>query len=814
MKSLSVLAIFSALLLASSCHQVAEIPKPGQYQNFTLLPNGWKLTPVGKQVGIGELPLNMLVLNDYLLVTSNSGVGEHSLSLVNFRTEKEVQRIHLAKTWRGLAWDKTGQKLFVSGGNDNFVYGYHLQADTLHFDSKIELPPSGEFEHSVSGLAWWPEGKRLLVVTKTSKKFFAIDPVTASTIHMHDLKGKAFDIIVLPKQNLAALSDWENGTIELVDLLDWKPAGSVRVGQHPCEMIVSNDEKFLYVANANQNTVSVVNLEMRQVIETLNSALRPDLPPGSTPNSLAFGIDEKNLYIANADNNSLSVFNIETPGKSHSLGFIPTGWYPTAVRFVKKSGILLVANGKGLGSRPNPAGPRPGEIPARPKELEEYIGRLFKGAISVIQPSDLADPSRLSVMAMANNPLTKKNDKESAASVIPAFHDGTLSTQIRHVFYIIKENRTYDQVFGDLKQGLGDPDLCLFPDSVTPNMHRLAQDYVLFDNFYVDAEVSADGHNWSTAAYATDYTEKTWPTLYGGRGGQYEYEGGVAIARPENGYIWDSILKKGLSYRSYGEFVQPEESRPGKFKANDEYLESNICTTFPGYNLSVPDTLRFQRWRTDFDSLVSIGNVPALSIIRLPNDHTAGTRKGFPTVTSMVAENDYALGLLVEHLSHSPVWPNSVMFVLEDDAQNGSDHIDAHRSPLLVIGPHVRRGVVDHRMYSTSSVLKTIALIHGLPPLSQYDLAANSLIPAFQDKPDPKTYQAIPLQIAFRMNHPEMYGAARCEEFNLSVEDAIPDVEFNEVIWKAVRGAESAMPAPVRSAWIRYSTNDEDVLTD
>jgi phospholipase C len=378
---------------------------------------------------------------------------------------------------------------------------------------------------------------------------------------------------------------------------------------------------------------------------------------------------------------------------------------------------------------------------------------------------------------------------------------------IKYVFYVVKENRTYDQVLGDVKEGNGDPSLCLFPEKVTPNHHALAREFVLLDNFYVDAEVSADGHNWSTAAYATDYTEKTWPTSYGGRGGTYDYEGSRKIAYPRDGYIWDYCQRAGVSYRSYGEFAD-------RGKTTLKSLEGHISPRSPGFNMDVTDVERVRIWRQDFDSLLARGAVPRFSTIRLSNDHTSGQRRGKVTPTAAVADNDLALGQLVEHLSNSAIWAETAIFVLEDDAQNGPDHVDAHRSPAFVISPYTRRGVVNHTMYSTSGVLRTMELILGLPPMSQYDAAARPLYECFQAAPNPLPYQAKPAQVDLNeRNVAWNKSAQRSEEFDFATEDAAPDLDLNEVIWKSVRGESAVMPAPRRGAFLqleRKRDRDDD----
>jgi phospholipase C len=375
---------------------------------------------------------------------------------------------------------------------------------------------------------------------------------------------------------------------------------------------------------------------------------------------------------------------------------------------------------------------------------------------------------------------------------------------IKHVFYIIKENRTYDQVLGDMHKGNGDKSLCLFGEEVTPNHHALADEFVLMDNFYVDAEVSADGHNWSMAAYASDVVEKTWPTSYGKRGGTGNYEGGRPATYPRDGFIWDYCKRAGVTYRSYGEFG--EYDRTGL-----KSLKGHMSPFSPGFDLDIKDQVRVNAWEHDFDSLVTINAVPQLSTIRISNDHTSGQKKGKYTPIAAVGDNDLAIGRFIEHLSNSPIWNESVVFILEDDAQNGPDHIDAHRSPVFVAGPYVKRNTVLHNMYSTSGVLRTIELILGLPPMSQYDAAALPLYECFTSKADLTPYKCKPARVDLNQRNVAVNKSSkRSEAFNFLKEDAVPDLELNDVIWKSVKGEDSVMPAPRRSAFVILEKKKKD----
>ncbi|MEP6728107.1 MAG: alkaline phosphatase family protein, partial [Bacteroidota bacterium] len=581
---------------------------------------------------------------------------------------------------------------------------------------------------------------------------------------------------------------------------------------NPNELCLSKNGKYLFVANANDNSVSVISVQQKQVIETFNTALYADAPNGSTTNSLALSADEKTLYIANADNNCLAVFDVSNPGLSKSKGFIPTGWYPTSVRVIGKK--IFVANGKGFSSLANPYGPNPvrtkeevvyqGDDKTKPIAVQ-YIGGLFKGTMSIIPEPAEKQLAAYSALVYQNTPYNKEKESITAGepgNPIP-MKTGNPSP-IKYVFYIIKENRTYDQVLGDVKEGNGDSALVLFGGHITPNLHKLAKEFVLLDNFYVDAEVSMDGHNWSMAAYATDYLEKTWPTSYGGRGGTYSGEGNRAIANNKNGFIWDQCNRAGVSYRTYGEFAD-------NYKPNIAILKDHICPYFTGWNLNIRDTVRVNQWKQEFDSLLLAGNVPRFNTVRLGNDHTEGLRKGRPTPFAHVADNDLAVGMFIEHLSKSNIWKESAVFVVEDDAQNGADHVDAHRSTAYVAGGFVKRNFVDHTMYSTSSMLRTIELILGIPPMSQYDAAATPMWNCFTPHADLASFASVKTNIdLMEKNTAISEWQQRSEKFNLAKEDAVPDLEFNIVLWHGLKGSDIAFPAPKRAAFVKLKEKNDD----
>ncbi len=588
--------------------------------------------------------------------------------------------------------------------------------------------------------------------------------------------------------------------------------GAVPVGDNPNDLCLTKDGRFLFAANANDNSVSVIDTEGGRVIETLNAALYPDSPEGSTTNGVALSGDGNTLFVANADNNCLAVFDVHSPGSSKSLGFIPTGWYPTCVRVAKDN--ILVSNGKGLMSMANPYGPNPvykdetvtthkGEKDTKMKV--QYIAGLFKGSMGIFRIPDKEQMAVFSKAVYDNTPYSKDREMISdGAAGNPVPRVVGESSPIKYVFYIIKENRTYDQVLGDMPEGNGDPGLTLFGENITPNQHALAREFVLLDNFYVDGEVSADGHNWSLGAYATDYLEKTWPTSYGSRGGLYDAEGHRDIANNKNGFLWNDCKRYGVSYRTYGEFAD-------NYKPNIPVLENHYCTYYTSWDQMVRDTTRFYQWRRDFDSLLNAGSLPHLNTLRFINDHTLGLSLGKPSPFAQVADNDLAVGLFVDYLSHSKVWNESLVIIVEDDAQNGPDHVDAHRSTAYLAGGFIKQSFVDHTMYSTSSLLRTIELILGIPPMSQYDAAATPLWRCFNDKPTHPPFKTRPAGYDLNeINTGKNQWQKLSETFDFSKEDRVNDAAFNEVIWKAVKGLDSPCPPAVHAAFVNVADQDDD----
>jgi YVTN family beta-propeller protein len=790
------------------CSGGSHVVLPGRISDGrVLLPNGWYLSPAGKQVEVGDTPLNFDIdPSGEFAVVANNGEGDQTVSVVDLKSLSVTQTIPVRNSWLGIKFFENGKKFALSGGNDNRVFLYSFnRGNALLIDSIVVGKPWPDEKIWLGGLDLDEPAGVLYVTGRYDSSLNVIDLASKVRTKRIALHGVPYTCMVSHEHPWLYVSMWGDSAIVVFDRGSMSIVDRISVGPHPNDMVESKDGKRLFVANANENTVSVIDLERRKVTEVISSALFPDSPPGSTPNSVALSPDNKTLYIANADNNCLALFDISKAGESKSLGFIPTAWYPSCVRTNPATGEIISADIKGNTSLPNPQGPHPGKN----NPHEQYIGSLFKGTLEVIQPPDQKTLTKYSEQAYANTPYRPAADSGGKNAV-----NASLLNRIKHVFYIIKENRTYDQVLGDMKEGNGDSSLALFGEKVTPNIHALARQFVLLDNFYVDAEVSADGHSWSMAAYATDYVEKTWPTHYGGHGGDYDFEGGNPVAAPSSGYIWENCKAHNVPYRIYGEFVNTPDTVGDEVKPTMASQVGHLSPTYRGWDLHYSDVDRVKAWEKELEAYEqngsAAGGLPAFNVIYLPNDHTSGTAKGTPTPQAFVAQNDLALGMFIDRLSHSKYWNESAVFVIEDDAQNGPDHVDAHRSEALVISPFTKRHYVDHTMYSTSGMVHTMELILGLPPMTQYDASAQPMIYSFTTDGNFSPYVHLPNIIDLNeRNLASAYGATESGQMNFSEADEINEQLLNEILWKSVKGANSDLPAPKRAAFVMGAAEKE-----
>jgi DNA-binding beta-propeller fold protein YncE len=780
-----------------------------------LLPNGWSLKPAGKQTVLGDLPV-ILAENpkEPVLAVLHAGYGEQEIWTISTKNGQTIAKTVLPATFSGLIWSSDGSRLFVGGGFDDLIYAFDHKDGLL--SNKVtfaypEGPGVKKTQRVPAGLALSKDGSTLYVANSFGHSLASFD-VKSGNMSMErslDKDSYPYGLAIDEGHNRLYVSLWGASKVAIIDLNTLALLGNYETQDHPNEMLLAKKGEILFVANANRNTVTVIDTKKGKAVETINTAIDPKAPNGSTPSSLALSPDESVLFVANANTNDLAVFNVKEPGESTPLGFIPVGWYPTSVRVSRDGKTLWVANGKGGTSKANRDGPMPGIRGGADGRTRQYIGGLFTGTLSTIPMPTSKQMAAYSKTVYECSPV-KKDDPEAVKIGTEIAADNPIprkvgdSSPITHCIYIIKENRTYDQVFGDMPEGNGDPSICLFPEDVTPNHHALVRDFVLLDNFYVESEVSADGHEWSMGAYATDFVERTWPLGYrGDKRVPYTSEGVFAIAKPAGGYLWDRAKAKNLTYRSYGEFIENGLTPNDPATTKIEALQGHFDPKFRSYDLDYPDIKRADRFLEELAEFEAKGEMPRLIILRLPNDHTAGMSAGKPTVRAMVADNDLALGKVVEGLSKSKFWPKLAVFVVEDDAQNGSDHVDAHRTVALAISPYIKRKSVDSSMYSTASMLRTMELILGLEPMSQFDAAARPMSAAFVATSDLTPYKVRPPKIDIHERNPlRGAGAEASRKLDLEKEDRADDIAFNEIIWKAVKGQDAKMPPPVRAAFV------------
>lgn len=610
------------------------------------------------------------------------------------------------------------------------------------------------------------------------------------------------EAVVDPKTGVGS-----SGSVSVVDLESRKVLAEIEVGLLPCNMVLSPDGSRLYVANANSDIVSVIDTRQDKVLRTIDTKPIAELPFGSAPNALVMDSSGKTLYVANGANNLLAVIDLAT---DQVTGLIPTGWYPGAVILNKAGTDLIVANVKGIGGR----------WAARSKG--GYNSHDHMGSVSFIPVPGKEQLNKYSLQTAANMRLPKiveaMNIPAVKEKVVPIPTKPGEKSVFKHVLYIIKENRTYDQVFGDLPQGNGDTTLVHFGREVTPNHHALAEQFVLLDNTYCNGVLSADGHLWAMEGFVTDYLEKS----FGGFVRSYPYEGDDALAFAKTGFIWDKVLGAGLSFRDYGEFVQAkiepndatwtqlyDQFKAGtneiKIKATTELhtLRPYLCPTYVGFPGKVQDVYRAGEFIKELKEFEKNDNLPNFMVMLLPNDHTVGTRAGYPTPRAAVADNDLALGRIVEAVSKSKFWEETAIFIIQDDPQAGLDHVDGRRTVAMCVSPYTKRGEVISTHYNQNSYLRTMELILGLSPMSQFDLLAEPLVDCFTDKPDFTPYTALPNQIpldemnpslASIKNRKQLFFAQESMKMPLDDIDQADEGIFNRIVWHSVRGYDTPYP--------------------
>ncbi|RPJ57340.1 MAG: phosphoesterase [Acidobacteria bacterium] len=791
----------------------------GLLPSDTLLFNGWGITPAGRHVALSsDMPLKMIVSPDKRrLVIVGGFFRESGLTLLDIETRQVSQFLPLERCWNGIAFSRDGKRLFVSGSDTGTIHIFDYADGRATYTSSSApigvVKPGRDVVVYLTGIAVHPQTGRVYVCNEAAHEVWVLHPDTLALEAKVPTGQHPHTCVLGADRQHLYVSNWGSRSVSIIDTAANQRVRDVTVGLRPNDMAMAGDGR-LFVACSGDNTVHVITTGTLEpppqaaspvrrlwegTREIISTSLYPQSPEGSTPCAVAVSPDDRTLFVANADNNAVMVVDISNRmteeakklGQSISVvdGFIPVGWYPTALAVSPDSGTLFVANGKGLASRPSlPAlSKKPMNVKGHPPF--DASGKIFDGSVSCIARPDAAQMAQYTMQVRKNSPFTPEALTRApipSESIIPEKVGDPCP--IKYVLYIIKENRTYDQVLGDLTDaqgrplGNGKPELTLFGEKVTPNQHQIARDYVLFDNLYSNSEVSVDGHSWCDAAMATDFNQRSWITRYSGHG---NVPGNEEMETPANGYLWDLCRRHGVSYRNYGEGAQrvPAASR-------GRWADSSVVRDM--------DLVEF--WMQDLKDFESTGVMPRFTIMSLGENHTRGTRPGAFTPDACVGSNDLALGKLLAAATRSKFWPEMAIFVIEDDTQNGPDHVDAHRTVGFVISPYVKRGYVDSRFYTTASMLRTMELILGLPPLTQYDAGATPMYNAFQRTPTITQHMVLTPQVDLMAKNPPdaPFGSASAR-MNFEEYDQAPEDELNRILWYNAKPG-VPYPTPIHGA--------------
>ena len=831
--TLALTAGLAGFSLTHSVHKgIAEknvtLPdRPDGNGTGTRLPNGWHVTPAGTPIALpGDLPLKMLFSPDgKTLLALTGGYHDHGVSLIDPATDKVTQSVNLGKVWAGMCFDPEGDDLYVSGGgppskeflanaakqgaDEALTESFHHPILHLKFaggaltpGKPIDIPGLSDtvadipgdyhvkFTRFMAGLVSGQDGA-LYAVNIQNDTVYKLAGTPRALAASVKVGARPYAAALSPDGKTLAVSNMGDDTVSLLDASNLSERTRVKVGSQPNELAWGQGGR-LFVADAGANSVSVVL--NGKVTETIKTSLSPTDPLGSTPDALAVSPDGQRLYVANADNNDVAVIDTSRPNSSRVLGFIPTGWYPSALALAPDGRTLYVGTGKGLSFRANdkPTTPWTRNQPVT-NQAYDYIGGALSGAVCAVRLPDAKGLAAYTRQVYANTPGLNTKTAQLGPDM-----KATLG-KIKHVLYIIRENRTYDQVFGDIKAGNGDPSLTIFGAQVTPNAHALASHYVLLDNLYCNGEVSEDGHKWCDAAYATDFIERAWPSSYSSRG---EPDGDASVADSPNGEIWDNCARHGVTYRSYGEeadFTSTPNAPP--VFAGSKGLTGHANVEWSQFPFGVGrDTQRAAIFLKELAAAEKTGVWPQFMVAWLPEDHTAGLKAGAYTPVAAVASNDQALGQIVEGISKSRFWKETAIFVIEDDAQNGPDHVDAHRTEGLVISPYVKRGAVDSTQYTTASMVHTMEMILKLPPMTQFDRNATPMLDCFTSTPDLTAWANIGPHVDLEARNPGRgAGATASAKMDFSAPDRADPDALNAILWHALKPGQP-VPAPVRSA--------------
>jgi YVTN family beta-propeller protein len=810
------LTIFAAIAAAAVKSQIERLPQQ------------WTITPAGKQVALmGDFPSRIIENKDGTrLYVLTSGYHHQGLSIIDTRTEAVISFANLGKIYGDAVMDADGDRIFIAGGgaikndrdfskrlaarnevavsddfNPSVLRGVVLH-DRLSMESPILLRLDAKSRY-VTGVARGADGALFAININTDTVYRLSSPDFSVQASAPAGYG-AYRAAVSADGTTLAVSNWGDQSVTLFSSHTLHQLARISVGIHPNDLVFGRDAR-LFVANAGSNSISII--DGKHVTETVKTSFHSADPVGSTPDALALDPAEKRLYVANADNNDVAVIDIAKRGHSEVEGFIPTGWYPSAIAVSRDGKKLYVGVAKGLRSRANADAP-PSQSPAKANRRNsfEFVGETLSGYVSVI-PIPNGEQLERYTRRVANNfpdpePQDQKLAREIRTHVFP---------EIQHVLYVIRENRTYDQVLGDLEKGNGDPSLTLFGEKVTPNAHDIARRWAVLDNLFVNGEVSENGHQWSDAAYATQFTSQAWLQSYSGRpepkATESELGADERLRSSPGGYLWDNCARHGRTFRTYGEFAY-FHSGPGEGPrfvakgldghASVEWLKVASAGWTDITKGRDPDLAAV--FIQELRGAEKSGTWPQFMVMSLGEDHTHALRAGHYTPSAMVASNDQALGAIVDAVSHSLFWPHTAIFVIEDDAQDGPDHVDCRRTEGFVISPYGARHIVDSTPYTTASMIHTMELILRLPPMTQFDRGAAPMYALFTKHPDFTPYTNVPPQIdLFAKNPSTGQGAEASAKLDLSAFDKADPQQMNQILWHALKPG-LPMPAIVRSA--------------
>jgi YVTN family beta-propeller protein len=845
MRHLLLCSVLMLPLGAGSCRtDRAQIDRTrvGQVQHgAVVVPTRQLIRPAGKSIEFHGRPVDLVLAHDGKTLYVKADKDVLAIDVATW-TLRQSFDLHLSgkagPSMHGIAITPDDKRLYVTASGSNLVEIDVDDSGEMSAGRRIKLPGAQRGESYPCGIALLPASQRAIVCLSMDNSLAIVDLGAGKVIKRIPVGVAPFDVAISNDGTTAYVSNWggrhprqgdltadsagtptvvdqrgiaSSGTVGIVDLASGKMTSEIPVGLHPSDVELSTDGISLFVANANSDTVSVIDLsaspgphsgpspeDRKREFRVINIPVRPDekLPFGSMSNALALSGDQ--LYVADGGNNAVAVVD---RADEKVRGFIPTGWYPGAICSNGKQ--LFIANIKGLGSRdPQDAGKW---------RTHSYWGSITR--VDIPSQSALAGMTK-QVRADALVPQTlaawEKAQSDAAPVPVPA-HIGEPSV-FDHVIYIIKENRTYDQLFGDLPKGNNDPKLCVFGRRVTPNQHALAEQFALLDNYYCNGVVSTDGHAWATEGLAVDYLEKT----FGAWARSYPFWANDPLALAPTGFIWDDALLHQRSFRNYGEMsttkVHPSaryaqilhdyKEKAGQFTFERdmpvESLRQYSCADSPGWNLQIPDQIRADVFLKEFGQNEQSGNLADLTILYLPQDHTLGTKPSGPTPEAMVADNDLAVGRVVDAISHSRFWARTCIFIIEDDPQAGFDHVDGHRSICLVISPYTKRRQIVSNFYNQTSVLHTIELMLGIPPMNQFDAMSPAMGACFTSKPDLTPYVALPNQIPLDQTNPPASAlrgtaqqlAMKSEHLPLELPDQCDEDTLNRIIWQSARGDE------------------------